>query len=65
MATRASSGTTARSCSSKMAKAFCPWGVCTSPFSSSICITRAVDERASPSPAISEPCQLRPTISRG
>jgi hypothetical protein len=50
-ATSASSGTMARSSSSRMETIFCPGGALSSPRSSSICMTMAVEVSTKPAPA--------------
>ncbi len=48
--TAINSGTAARSCMSRTANAPLPWSLATSPFSSRVCMTIAVEESARPNP---------------
>ena len=59
-ATMASSGTIARSSSSRIETACCPCGVEVSPRSFSICITTAVEESTKPMPATKATGRLSP-----
>ena len=64
IATRARSGTIARSSSSRMETMRCPAGVETSPFSSSTCMAMAVEDRTKPMAATKATAGAKPASQR-